>query len=240
MGKLKRTVSKVDETQSQQSMVSKRSKRSYVSPYSLPLTGFGNKKTVRLRYCEEISLSPTAGAIASWTFSANGMYDPNVTGSGHQPSGFDQNMAFYDQYTVVKSRCKVRYIDNAGGNKTPGYLDVLLTDNGSVASGFANVEAFLESRFAHGDRMMSAGTERNYIGLDTWRTVHFDAKKFFSLKNPVGDKNITGSAGANPDEGAFFEVVCGSITGVAAGSLKFLVCIDYIAVLTEPKNIIQS
>jgi len=51
-----------------------------------------------------------AGAILWRYFAMNGMYDPDITGSGHQPLGFDQfcgngSPAFYSQYVV--RGCKV-------------------------------------------------------------------------------------------------------------------------------------
>lgn len=45
----------------------------------LPPVGMPAKKLVRLRYCDEIRLDPVAGGIATYNFSANGMYDPDIT-----------------------------------------------------------------------------------------------------------------------------------------------------------------
>lgn len=45
----------------------------------LPPVGMPSKKLVRLRYCDEIALDPVAGGIATYNFSANGMYDPDIT-----------------------------------------------------------------------------------------------------------------------------------------------------------------
>lgn len=195
---------------------------------------------VRLRYCQEIVVNPGVAGIASHVFSANGMYDPDVTGIGHQPSGFDQNMLFFDHYTVIGSRISVKYFDDSATNQVPAYMDVLLTDNGVTAGTFGNVNAFLESRFAHGDQMLAVGTERNYNMVPAWRRVEFKAKEFFRKDKIVGASQYRGDGTQNPSEQAYFEVVFASINGTDPAPVNALVCIDYIAVLTEPKNIGQS
>lgn len=235
----KRELENVPETQ-----LSKRSKGSWKarpkSLYSLPLTGFAKSKLVHLRYAEEIQFDLLSSSIGSYTFSANGMYDPNITGTGHQPSGFDQNMLFYNHYTVIASRCRAKFFASTGSNVVPAYFDVMLTDNGTTASGFASKTDFIESRFAHGDTMLQIGTERGYSAVNPWREQRFGAKKFFGKKDIVGDDLYRGTTASNPTEQAFFEIVLSSIAGNNPGTLDVLVVIDYIAVLTEPKNVAQS
>lgn len=49
----------------------------------------------------------TAGAGAYYTFSINNMYDPNFTGTGTQPIGYDQYSALYGRYRVLSARVEV-------------------------------------------------------------------------------------------------------------------------------------
>ncbi len=55
-----------------------------------------------LTYQETISLSVGAAGISGTqnAFKLNGLYDPNTTGVGHQPYGFDQIAALYGEYRV--------------------------------------------------------------------------------------------------------------------------------------------
>lgn len=56
----------------------------------------------KLRYCETIHPSaqaPSTGFNHVWRL--NGAYDPNESGAGHQPLGWDQMDAFYNRYRVV-------------------------------------------------------------------------------------------------------------------------------------------
>lgn len=63
-----------------------------------------------LIYAENgITLNPgLAGIAASYVFSFNSLFDPNLTGAGHQPAGFDQLMAIYEQYLVYGVAYKIQ------------------------------------------------------------------------------------------------------------------------------------
>lgn len=45
--------------------------------------------------------------VSSRRFSANGLYDPDLTGVGHQPRGFDQMMTLFDRYVVTGVRVEM-------------------------------------------------------------------------------------------------------------------------------------
>jgi len=58
----------------------------------------------RLRYSTNALLVATSGAVASYVFRANDLFDPDFTGTGHQPMGFDQLMVWYNHFCVVEAR----------------------------------------------------------------------------------------------------------------------------------------
>jgi hypothetical protein len=58
-------------------------------------------RTVKLRYAEQQVLNPGVGSSDSYVYRLNNMYDTNLTGSGHQPRGFDQMAVFYAHYEVL-------------------------------------------------------------------------------------------------------------------------------------------
>nr|AUF34968.1 putative capsid protein [uncultured virus] len=206
---------------------------------SFPVGGFPKSKMVRLRYCQEIFLNAPSGATDYHTFSANGMYDPDITGTGHQPFGFDQNMAFYDHFTVLKSRCTARYTNSNGGNATPAYFLITLSDSPIQPSSYTSISHLLESPFAP-DEVKQIGSERNYIGWNPVEERVFDAKKFFRRKDPLDDTTLQGRESANPTEQAYFQVIVGSIGTNDPAGMPILVTIDYWAMLTEPKLVTSS
>lgn len=75
-----------------------------IAPSTRNLTPFPNYRVTRHKYVETITMpSPSAGTMQYYTFSANGIYDPNITGTGHQPMWRDEMAAQYASYTVLDS-----------------------------------------------------------------------------------------------------------------------------------------
>lgn len=76
-----------------------------------PLGGFPEKKTVTLKYSDYMTVDPGAGsgAATNYFFRALGCYDPDETGTGHQPMGFDEWSQIYQAYRVISSRIKVTF-----------------------------------------------------------------------------------------------------------------------------------
>lgn len=69
-------------------------------------------------YWENLAIQTSIGTgLASYLFSCNGLFDPNITGTGHQPMYFDQMTAIYDHYNVVSAKI-TWYIANADNYPT--------------------------------------------------------------------------------------------------------------------------
>lgn len=56
----------------------------------------------KMKYAEALSISTPGMGIYKWNL--NSIYDPNRTGVGHQPYGYDQLSALYNRYRVIS--CK--------------------------------------------------------------------------------------------------------------------------------------
>ena len=73
---------------------------------------FPNSKTVNLRYVEDFTLNPGVLGASVQVFSMNGLFDPNITGGGHQPMFFDNYTALYDSYRVNHATITFVAMDN--------------------------------------------------------------------------------------------------------------------------------
>lgn len=65
---------------------------------------------VSLPYEFESSAATTLGALYSQQFRGNSVYDPDLTGVGAQPTGFDQWAAFFNEYLVVSSFLEIEIV----------------------------------------------------------------------------------------------------------------------------------
>lgn len=73
----------------------------------------------KMKYSEFISTN----ANGNYAFNLNSIYDPNRTGVGHQPYGFDQLAALYNRYRVIA--CGFR-LHIAAGTGTSGQQSIQL------------------------------------------------------------------------------------------------------------------
>jgi len=68
---------------------------------------------VKLKYSEQFILTETTGTANSYIFRGNGPFDPDLTGTGSQPSGYDQWSSFFLSQRTLGCRIKVRMISLA-------------------------------------------------------------------------------------------------------------------------------
>lgn len=185
------------------------------------------------RYSAAIQLDPgAAGIMASHVFSANGLYDPDITGTGHQPMGFDQLTPLYDHYTVIAAKITVK-----SSNPDTTYQQILgintLDDTTDPASGDVHT-------------MIEQGKCKYIVFADDASSgsksvsSKVSVKKFFGKSNMMDNAELKGNAAANPLEQVYFHVVAAPIQGVNSTPMQCLVVIEYIAVWSEPKALTSS
>jgi len=201
-------------------------------PQRLLRVGFPKTTAVKLRYVDGVSLNPVTSTLATYAFSANSCFDPNVTGIGHQPMNFDMWSALYNHYVVVGSKIRVTF--NFG---TTAQAD------GFVCGCFVSDDL---SYTTDPTTMMEQGLARYKIrnanafkpGAPTV-TCGYSAKKYFNLTN-VMDNVLRVGAGINnnPADTANFIIFCGP-TPASTVDLTAIMCtviIDYIVIFSEPKE----
>lgn len=219
-----------------------RRKRTTMTRYRKPLRlgGIDPSKLVRLKYVEHVSLGPGAGTYATYKWRANDIYDPNLTGGGHQPSGHDFWSNVYDNFTVVGSKCKAYpFWTQNSANLVPGVMVLALSHDGntiSTAHAAGGVNNVLEQpRLSRTIR--NIGVTNNYVS-EIPLIKHFSAKKFFGTKSIVGVGKYSGQMGtSSPSEGAYYELSIMSVDDANdPGTYNVRVEIEYIVLLSEPKE----
>lgn len=84
--------------------------------------GFPNTILTKLRYWHYVTISGAAGARALNVFAANGIFDPDISGVGHQPLYRDQYAAIYDQYVVIGSKITAHFLNSTAVNYVCGIV----------------------------------------------------------------------------------------------------------------------
>lgn len=70
----------------------------------------------KLNYTSLHALTYTGlGAAATYQFRLNALFDPDLTGVGHQPMGYDQLAALYQRYRVYGCKWKVTFVSQDTG-----------------------------------------------------------------------------------------------------------------------------
>jgi len=135
----------------------------------------------------------TASGLSVQTYRLNGLYDPDSTGAGTQPVGFDEIMAFYKYYRVLKAKAKISVVN--GG--TAAITAAQLSNSSSVPT---QITAMAANSYGRAD--LSAGTYGNNRSV-----LHYnvDIGNWFGVKELI-DQDFLGSASSNPSQTLYLHI----------------------------------
>lgn len=238
MPRRKRTSVKVTKTTTVKKSTGRKKKSSSKNWNLVPKTsvnmGLHFPKTLTMihRYNQSFGLSPAASAFAYQDFICNGIYDVDLSGTGHQPYYTDQLKALYNHWTVIGSRMKVRMTPSAI-SEDPCFIGVYINDDTTHTPG--DVEAYNEIAGPKTNRMTPPGMDSVYEFNINW-----SGKKAFK-RFDINNKLFRGSSAVseNPEEQQVYTVYCYPV-GAAGVSFYINVTIEYIVVWTELKDIAGS
>lgn len=186
-------------------------------------------------YVDRITLDPgTGGTSASHFFSCNSLYDPDRTGVGHQPLGFDQFVpTLYNHFVVIAAKLTCVFMSSQSTVSTaPVVASINIRDTTSATADIT--QAIEQGRCVYGV-MNNASGGANTLSLS--KTVN--PNKFLGRSKPLSDPDLKGG-GVNPAEECFFEVNIASAGTDDPDPVDVLVTLQYTAVLIEPARLTQS
>jgi len=73
------------------------------------ITGFEPHKYFTFKYVGFFSASSPLGNTSQQIMNLNSLFDPDRTGTGHQPYFYDQASSIYNRYRVLRTRYKVTF-----------------------------------------------------------------------------------------------------------------------------------
>jgi len=176
-----------------------------------------------LRFSEQVNITIPAAASTWYTYSANGMFDVNITGVGHQPAGFDQLMLLYGKFCVEKSIIKVTFSQESTANYNS--LVGITTSTDVIAT--TDFRRYTENPLCSYDVIKSPQKI-------TTVTQTFNGLDFFN-KGYQSDTDKNGTSTSNPAELVYFNCFGQpSNPGNTAGSTQLQVQIEYHALFSDP------
>lgn len=192
--------------------------------------GFPQKLKTRLKYRETVELSAASGSMATYLFRANSIFDPNLTGTGHQPLFHDQLAALYSYYTVMWSKITVRWMHDSTGNTA---ITCALSENEDSTVTPTNVDGVIEQGLAKSCTLGPAYDSTKELST------------YYSYRQRFGGKDIDNTDnraffGANPSDAHFFQLNTQPVDRASSLSVFAEVVIEYSVVCSDLREIAQS
>lgn len=200
------------------------------------LLGVPQRRRVKMRYIEEISIQSSLSPVAYY-FRANSLYDPNLTGVGHQPMYYDQWTQWYSRYVVKNVTAKIRPIQILSASVNNSYYGLLVnTSSASLASTFTTTAALLESPWT---RDWAIVGNANVTGGLNGMNVHMLSAKlnltqFFGVTNLEDGGDYSATTTTNPAELAYIAVFMSPMLSTATVTSSFIIELEYDAVFMDP------
>jgi hypothetical protein len=190
----------------------------------MPLFGLSVRR--RLPYFESVAITGSASAVFAYSWSCNGCFDPNVSGTGHQPNGFDEMMKFYNHYTVVRSKCEC--VIQARNSES---IRVALSLSGSTSYS-TDYQNIMENGLLVSVPLTYVGAQGSITTLKT----SCDLAKFQGMKFVNDDSDMRGDSASNPAEQAYYQVSCWNALTATVPIILADMYIEYDVLFTEPKK----
>lgn len=190
--------------------------------------GFPKKIMMTHKYHSYIQVASVAGSTWVQNFSANGMYDPDITGTGHQPMYYDQASAVWAHWTVVGSKITVKFTNAIAANSMSA-CHLYLNDDATVTP--ANVA--LGEQSSSKNVIIPFGSTDNHV-----KSLSYSAKKTFGGAI-LSNNSLLGTATSDPTESVVFSI-CGLCPNVGSATVNLDISIEYIAIWTELRDLAAS
>lgn len=182
---------------------------------------FPSQIRAKMRYCATKTLNPTLGVADHVLFRANGIFDPDQTGVGHQPYGHDTYQSIYNHYLVESATIVITPTENADGMIGCG-----LTDDTTVQ---ANFDTIKEVKGTAMKAMGANGTPMNVV-------QYYNRNQIYNPHQEDGYAVF----GQDPNELTYFHVWATAKDSTSSDTFTVNVSITYTVSMWELKDLGQS
>lgn len=192
---------------------------------SKPLFGYTARKL--LQYYTTSTITSGASSAGTYVFSANGCFDPDITGSGGQPMGFDQMNVFFNHYTVLRSRIRVVFMTNSTNLRVTAALST---------SGSSTAVTSIETLVENGDLTFQVLEYAGAFGGTATLKRAVDVGRFQGIPLTINDPDMRGDSASNPAEQVYYHLSVWNSASATVVTCDFQALIEYDVIFHEPRK----
>lgn len=193
-------------------------------------SGFPDSIQSTVIYHAFADITSVSGVPGQYVFRANSTFDPDFTGSGHQPYYRDTYAAIYDNYSVVSSKITVEFINL--GAAVVGEVGLMIDNNGTAITSDSILNEASSSRGRFITPLSGSSSKEKIV-------VSWTAKDWLKI-DPYNSAAYKSDVGANPTYDSYFMLWWVSATGGVADKVQFRVIIEYDTIWSELSTIAAS
>lgn len=183
----------------------------------------------KVKYSETLGVTSTAGILQQQIWRLNSIFDPNYSGTGHQPYGHDQLSQLYERYRVFKCKWRIRVMNRSSVDAqvtvTPSNHAISSSNSDLIAEFPRSVTKQLE---------YSTGSGLTFTGVATLPSLNGQTSAEYK-----GDDRFQALFGANPTELMYLTLSMYAPTS-ASVTASVAVTLVYYVECFDPKDLGQS
>jgi len=191
-----------------------------------------------LRYADTVTLTSTVGGQAFYQFRVNSLFDPDLSGTGHQPRGFDQLCSSAGPYLTYRVHgVSVRLVIPPSGaniwNIAAGFADTSTLSSGVSGQGIAL--SYAEHPGWVGTVLPAdSGAAHQMVLKATMAEIQNVPQTAIDT-----DDQYAAAYNANPVDTAYFSVI-GNVVSVATGSIFVGVLMEFDVTFEDATLLVPS
>lgn len=211
---------------------SRRYKKKYRKTINInrALQPVAQRTIVKMKYSETITASALYG-LTLYRYNLNSIYDPNLTGTGHQPYGHDTFQSLYNRYRVINCHYSISAVSAAGAT----IAFCALPSNESFG-GLTNMSEWREKprcRYA----IQTPGAAIKKVSGN----VYIPSLMGRTKNQYMADDRYQSEFGASPAEAAVLNIAAQSYSeGVSDSNVYFNIQLVYTVECFDVKTLAQS
>lgn len=181
----------------------------------------------RMKYAETL----TTNVGGQYVINLNSIYDPERTGGGHQPYGFDYLANLFNRYRVISTSWRINMPAGTGANPIT-WAAMPSNDNGITWTAFSEVAENPRAKYI--TQNPGAGcvylNGRSYLPALMGRT----------RTQYMADDKYEATVAANPTENALLYIQSFNSSGVPVGAVTFNIVLEFVVEWFDVKRLLQS